>query len=157
MPQPNVAQMQNQYMQTGQFQGSNPVLGAGSVDMAHPGNDSTVTQVREHRCSLNCIIFLMYSPIMSSCISLSKHVVLVFVIYLFIYFFNISAGANAYFIIFTNRQSFSPAWVCWRGRQRVFSGLSGPQQYECSPSIIHPNTDHQPLPTLPPEFSFPSS
>lgn len=63
MAQPNVAQMQNQYMQTGPFQGSNPVLGAGSVDMAHPGNDSTVTQVREHRCSLNCITFLMYNQI----------------------------------------------------------------------------------------------
>uniref|UniRef100_A0A671P770 histone acetyltransferase n=1 Tax=Sinocyclocheilus anshuiensis TaxID=1608454 RepID=A0A671P770_9TELE len=45
MPQPNVAQMQNQYMQTGQFQGSNPALGAGSVDMAHPGNDSTQGQM----------------------------------------------------------------------------------------------------------------
>ncbi|XP_016091855.1 histone acetyltransferase p300-like [Sinocyclocheilus grahami] len=44
MPQPNVAQMQNQYRQTGPFQGSNPVLGAGSVNMAHPGNDSPVTQ-----------------------------------------------------------------------------------------------------------------
>ncbi len=80
MAQPNVAQMQNQYMQTGPFQGSNPVLGTGSVDMAHPGNDSTVTQVREHRCSLNCITFLMYNQIMSFCISLSKHLVLVFVI-----------------------------------------------------------------------------
>ncbi|XP_051771389.1 histone acetyltransferase p300 isoform X8 [Ctenopharyngodon idella] len=44
MPQPNVAQMQNQYMQPGQFQGSSPSLGAGSVDMAHPGNDGAITQ-----------------------------------------------------------------------------------------------------------------
>lgn len=55
MPQPNVAQMQNQYMQPGQFQGSSPSLGAGSVDMAHQGNDGTITQVRDYRFSLNCI------------------------------------------------------------------------------------------------------
>lgn len=53
MPQPNVAQMQNQYMQPGQFQGSGPSLGAGSVDMAHPGNDGA--QVRDYIFSLNCI------------------------------------------------------------------------------------------------------
>lgn len=55
MPQPNVAQMQNQYMQPGQFQGSSPVLGPGSVDMAHQGNDGAMTQVREYRFCLNYI------------------------------------------------------------------------------------------------------
>lgn len=45
MPQPNVAQMQNQYMPTGQFPGSSPVRGPGSVEMAHQGNESGITQV----------------------------------------------------------------------------------------------------------------
>ncbi len=34
-------------MQTGPFQGSNPVLGTGSVDMAHPGNDSNCHSSKE--------------------------------------------------------------------------------------------------------------
>lgn len=45
MPQPNVTQMQNQYMPTGQFPGSSPVRGPGSVEMAHQGNESGITQV----------------------------------------------------------------------------------------------------------------
>ncbi len=31
-----------------------------------------------------------------------------------------------------------PSLVCWRGRQRVSSGLSGSQQHEWSPSFVHP-------------------
>ncbi|KAA0725244.1 Histone acetyltransferase p300 [Triplophysa tibetana] len=44
MAQPNVSQMQNQYMPTGQFPGSSPVRGPGSVEMAHQGNESGVSQ-----------------------------------------------------------------------------------------------------------------
>lgn len=53
MPQPNVTQMQNQYMQTGQFQASSPVLGAGSVDLAHTGNDGAIAQVRANKVVLH--------------------------------------------------------------------------------------------------------
>ncbi|XP_051522880.1 histone acetyltransferase p300-like isoform X3 [Myxocyprinus asiaticus] len=44
MPQPNVAQMRNQYMPKGQFPGSGPVVGAVPVDMQHPGNEGGTTQ-----------------------------------------------------------------------------------------------------------------
>uniref|UniRef100_A0A8C7V8C3 histone acetyltransferase n=1 Tax=Oncorhynchus mykiss TaxID=8022 RepID=A0A8C7V8C3_ONCMY len=44
MGQPNVAQLQNQYLPPGQFPGSSPGLGAGPVGMNHPGPQG-VTQL----------------------------------------------------------------------------------------------------------------
>ncbi|XP_014059288.2 histone acetyltransferase p300 isoform X5 [Salmo salar] len=44
MGQPNVAQLQNQYLPPGQFPGSSPGLGAGAVGMNHPGLQGGVTQ-----------------------------------------------------------------------------------------------------------------
>uniref|UniRef100_A0A674BE05 histone acetyltransferase n=1 Tax=Salmo trutta TaxID=8032 RepID=A0A674BE05_SALTR len=45
MGQPNVAQLQNQYLPPGQFPGSSPGLGAGPVGMNHPGPQGGVVQL----------------------------------------------------------------------------------------------------------------
>lgn len=46
MAPPNVAQIQNQYHSSGQFQGSSPVVSAGPVGMAQPGPQGGMAQVR---------------------------------------------------------------------------------------------------------------
>lgn len=47
MAPPNVAQMQNQYLPSSQFQGSSPMLGTGPVGVAQPGPQGGIAQVRE--------------------------------------------------------------------------------------------------------------
>lgn len=47
MAPPNVAQIQNQYLPSGQFQGSSPMLGTGQVGMAQPGPQGGMAQVRD--------------------------------------------------------------------------------------------------------------
>ncbi|XP_062859186.1 histone acetyltransferase p300 isoform X2 [Trichomycterus rosablanca] len=44
MAPPNVAQMPNQYLPAGQFQGSSPMLGTSPVGMAQPGTQGGMTQ-----------------------------------------------------------------------------------------------------------------
>lgn len=46
MGQPNAAQLQNQYLPTGQFPGSSPGLGSGPVGMNQPGAQTAVPPVR---------------------------------------------------------------------------------------------------------------
>lgn len=46
MAQPNVAQIQNQYLPSGQFPGPNPGLNAGPVGMGQSGPQPGMTQVR---------------------------------------------------------------------------------------------------------------
>lgn len=47
MAPPTVAQIQNQYLPSGQFQGSSPMLGTGPVGMAQPGSQGGMAQVRD--------------------------------------------------------------------------------------------------------------
>ncbi|KAM9463213.1 histone acetyltransferase p300 isoform 2-T2 [Clarias gariepinus] len=44
MPPPSVAQMQNQYLPSSQFQGSSPMLGTGPVGIAQPGSQGGMAQ-----------------------------------------------------------------------------------------------------------------
>lgn len=46
MAPPHAAQMQNQYLSSGQFQGSSPVVSTGPVGMAQPGPQGGMAQVR---------------------------------------------------------------------------------------------------------------
>lgn len=46
MGQPNVNQLQNQYLSQGQFPGSGPVVGTTPPGMAHPGPQGGMAQVR---------------------------------------------------------------------------------------------------------------
>lgn len=46
MGQPNAAQLQNQYLPPGQFPGSSPGRGSGTVGMNQPGAQSAVPVVR---------------------------------------------------------------------------------------------------------------
>lgn len=46
MGQPNVNQLQNQYLSQGQFPGSGPGVGAAQPGMAQPGTQAGMAQVR---------------------------------------------------------------------------------------------------------------
>lgn len=46
MGQPNAAQLQNQYLPPGQFPGSSPGRGSGTVSMNQPGAQTAVPVVR---------------------------------------------------------------------------------------------------------------
>lgn len=48
MGQPNVNQLQNQYLSQGQFPGSGPGVGPAQPGMAQPGGQTGVAQVSWH-------------------------------------------------------------------------------------------------------------
>lgn len=49
MGQPNVNQLQNQYLSQGQFPGSGQGVGAAQPGIAQPGTQTNMAQVRRHR------------------------------------------------------------------------------------------------------------